>query len=278
MMTTMSPFTSPSNPRIKQIRALAQRKQRQKTGLGVAEGIFHVGEALAAGVVVYLVYAPDVLVSPFGRELVHKAEAALIPVYAVSAEVMAAIADKDNPQGLLAVVRQQPIGLDQFSSTTHPWLVALVTPQDPGNVGTILRTIDAVGASGLVLLDGGVDPYHPAAIRASMGTIFSVPVVSTSFADFAGWARDNRYHILGTSAHGRTDYRHADVYSTPLVLLLGSEREGLSAEQGVVCDDLLRLPMHGHVRSLNLAVAAGVFLYIIHDSLAEQAAAEPKTP
>lgn len=277
MMAAMSSFTSSSNPRIKQIRALAQRKQRQKTGLGVAEGIFHVGEALAADAIAYLVYAPDVLISAFGRELVDKAEAGHIPVYAVSTEVMSSIADKDNPQGLLAVVRQRYARLDELSAAIHPWLVALVTPQDPGNVGTILRTIDAVGASGLVLLDGGVDPYHPAAIRASMGTLFSVPVVATSFATFAGWARGNRYHILGTSAHGRTDYRHAGVYSAPLVLLLGSEREGLSAEQAAVCDELLRLPMHGHVRSLNLAVAAGVLLYVIHDSLAEQAAAEPKT-
>ncbi|MBP6016314.1 MAG: RNA methyltransferase [Candidatus Promineofilum sp.] len=276
MMTAMSSFTSPSNPRIKQIRSLAQRKQRDKTGLGVAEGIFHVGEALAAGAVVYLVYAPDVLISPFGRELVEKAAAAHIPVYAVAAEVMASIADKDNPQGLLAVVGQQHARLDECSAVTHPWLVALVNPQDPGNVGTILRTIDAVGASGLVLLEGGVDPYHPAAIRASMGTLFRVPVVSTSFTIFAGWARDQGYRIYGTSARGRSDYRQVGVYSAPLVLLLGSEREGLSAGQAAVCDDLLRLPMHGHVRSLNLAVAAGVFLYAMLDSLAEQAATEPK--
>lgn len=275
MMATMSSLTSPSNPRIKQIRALAQRKQRQKTGLGVAEGIFHVGEALAAGAVAYLVYAPDVLLSPFGRELVGKAEAAHIPVYAVSAEVMAAIADKDNPQGLLAVVRQRYARLDEFSAATHPWLVALVTPQDPGNVGAILRTIDAVGASGLALLDGGVDPYHPSAIRAGMGATFRLPVVTAAWAPFAAWASANGYHLYGTSAHGRTDYRDAGVYAAPLVLLLGSEREGLSAEQAAACDELLRLPMHGHVRSLNLAVAAGVFLYAIHDSLAGPAATGP---
>ena len=274
MMVTMSSFTSPSNPRIKQIRALAQHKQRRKTGLGVAEGIFHVGEALAAGVITYLVYAPDMLISPFGRELVDKAAAAQIPVYPVSAEVMSSIADKDNPQGLLAVVQQRHTRLDEFSAAAHPWLVAIVTPQDPGNLGTILRTIDAVGASGLVLLDGGVDPYHPSAIRAGMGATFRIPVAAAAWSPFAAWAHAGGYHIYGTSAHGRTDYRHAGVYTAPLILLLGSEREGLSAEQVAVCDDLLRLPMHGHVRSLNLAVAAGVFLYAIHDNLVEQAVIE----
>lgn len=266
-MATVPLITSPSNPRIKQIRALAQRKQRESTGLCVAEGIFHVGEALGSGEVVYLVYAPDLLISPFGRQLVAGAEAAGTAVFPVTPGVMAAVADKENPQGLIAVVRQRRAVLEALSPASHPWLVAMVAPQDPGNVGTVLRTIDAVGAGGLILLDGGVDPYHPAAIRAAMGTIFRLSVVQCSWGDFTQWARPSGYHIYGTSAHGRTDYRAVGRYVTPLVLLLGSEREGLSAEQASSCDVLLRLPMHGRAGSLNLAVAAGVFLYAIHDSL-----------
>ena len=266
----MALITSPANPRIKEARSLGQRKHRQTTGLAVAEGIFHAGEALAAGDVVYLIYAPDLLVSDFGRELVARAAAQNLPLYPVTAEVMTSIAAKDNPQGLLAVVRQRRARLDDLSPGTHPWLTALVAPQDPGNVGAILRALDAVGASGLLLLDGGVDPYHPAAIRAGMGTTFHLPLVSASFVAFVEWARAGGYHIYGTSARGRTDYRASIAYSPPLVLLMGSEREGLSAEQSAACDELIRLPMHGHVSSLNLAVATGVFLYTIHDSLAEQ--------
>ncbi len=265
-MTTMTPITSTANPRIKQIRVLSRRKQREATGLCVAEGIFHVGEALAAGDVDYLVHAPDVLVSPFGRELVGTAEAMGTPVYSVTAEVMTAVADKDNPQGLLAVVRQRRAQLAEFRPGTHPWLVALVAPQDPGNVGSILRTIDAVGASGLLLLDGGVDVYHPAAVRASMGAVFHLPVAWATFEEFVHWARGGGYAIAGTSAHGRSDYR-ATAYTPPLILLMGSEREGLSAEQAAACDLLLRLPMRGRVRSLNLAAATAVFLYLIHDQL-----------
>lgn len=266
----MDLITSTANPRIKQIRALAQRKQREASGLCVAEGIFHTGEALASGEVAYLVYAPDLLISPYGRSLVSVAEARGTPAYPVTVEVMATIADKDNPQGLLAVAHHRRIPLDTLLPTTHPWLVALVAPQDPGNVGAILRTIDAVGASGLILLDGGVDPFHPSAVRASMGTIFRLPVAHSSWDEFAAWSSSAGYQLYGTSAHGSRDYRAAGIYVPPLVLLMGSEREGLSAAQAAACAELLRLPMHGRARSLNLAVATGVFLYAIHDSLAAQ--------
>ncbi len=139
--------------------------------------------------------------------------------------------------------------------------MALVAPQDPGNIGAILRTIDAVGASGLLLLDSSASPYHPNAVRASMGTLFWHPVVQASFPDFAGWARGSGYTIYGTSAHGSLDYRHVERYARPAILLLGSERQGLSPDQVACSDFLLQLPMRGRASSLNLAVAAGVLLY-----------------
>lgn len=267
-------ITSPGNPRIKQARALTRRKERDATGLCLAEGIFHAGEALAAAdagraAVEYLLYAPDLLISDFGRGLVARAAAAGIPVYETAADVLAGVAEKDNPQGLLAVVRPRRYRLTELDAAAFPWAVALVAPQDPGNVGAVLRTIDAVGASGLLLLDGGVDALHPAAVRASMGAVFHRPVVSASFADFLSWARAGGYRTIATSARGRGDYRTAG-FAPPLVLLLGSEREGLSAEQIAASDDLLRLPMRGRITSLNLAVAAGVLLYAIHDSLDAQ--------
>ena len=264
-------ITSPSNPRIKQARALGRRKERDAGGLCVVEGIFHVGEAVAAAeagqaAVEYLLYAPDRLVSDFGRGLVARAVAAGIPVYETAADALAGVADKDNPQGILAVARPRRYRLDELDAARHPWPVALVAPQDPGNVGAILRTIDAVGASALLLLDGGVDALHPAAVRAAMGALFHKPVVNAAFDEFVVWARAGGYRLIATSARGRSDYRAAG-YAPPLVLLLGSEREGLSAAQIAAADDLVRLPMHGRITSLNLAVAAGVLLYAIHDSL-----------
>ena len=114
---------------------------------------------------------------------------------------------------------------------TFAWGVALVAPQDPGNLGTILRTVDAVGASGLLLLDSSVDLYHPSAVRASMGAMFWLPVVSTSFADFVAWSRGHGYHVYGTSAHAPVDYQDVPAYAWPRILLLGSERQGLTEEQ-----------------------------------------------
>ncbi len=267
-------ITSPSNPRIKQARALSRRKERDASGLCVVEGIFHVGEALAAAemsraAVEYLLYAPERLVSDFGRDLVARAAAMGIPVYETAAGVLAAVADKDNPQGILAVARPRRTRLDELDAAACPWLVALIAPQDPGNVGAILRTIDAVGASGLLLLDGGVDALHPAAVRAGMGAVFHKPIVSAPFDDFLVWARAGGYRLIATSARGRDNYRAAN-FAPPLALLLGSEREGLSAAQIAAGDELVRLPMHGRITSLNLAVAAGVLLYAVHDSLAAQ--------
>lgn len=269
-----TPITSPGNPRIKQARALTRRKERDATGLCLAEGIFHVGEALAAAEagrasVEFILYAPQQLISDFGRGLVARAAAAGLPVYEVAADVLAGVAEKDNPQGLLAVVQPRRYRLAELDAVGFPWGVALVAPQDPGNVGAVLRTIDAVGASGLLLLDGGVDALHPGAVRASMGAVFHRPIVSASFADFLSWAKAGGRQLIATSARGRGDYRAAS-YALPLVLLLGSEREGLSAEQIAAADDLVRLPMHGRITSLNLAVAAGVLLYAIHDSLDAQ--------
>jgi len=157
--------------------------------------------------------------------------------------------------------------LSELGPDNFRWGVALFAPQDPGNIGTILRTIDGAGASGLLLLDdpqeglSSADAYHPNAVRASMGTLFWYPVVISSFADFAGWARQNGYHVYGTSAHGSTDYREVESYPRPCILLMGSEREGLTPGQVALCQVLIRMPMRGHATSLNLAVATGVMLY-----------------
>ena len=261
-------ITSHSNPKIKQTRALRQRKRRDATGLFLVEGLFHIGEALAAQAAIeYICYAPDVLDGDFARQLIERAASAGITCYETSADIFASLAEKDNPQGVIAVVRQPHVKLADLTPQDFPWCVALVSPQDPGNVGTVLRTIDAVDASGLILLDSSVDPYHPTSVRASLGSIFWHPIVSASFAEWAQWARQWGYHVYGTSARAGVDYEQVKAYEQPLIVLLGSEREGLSGTQIEVCEQLIRLPMLGHVSSLNLAVAAGVMLYAVLDRL-----------
>lgn len=259
----MNPETisSRSNPKIKFLRSLRQRKTRQATGLFLIEGIRHVGEAAQNGAPLHsLYYAPDLLTSEFAKNLIADQQASGCPCYAVAPEVFASLAEKDHPQGLIALCHWSPPPLDTLTPANFRWGAALVSPQDPGNIGSILRTIDAVGASGLLLLEDSADPTHPACVRASMGTLFHLPVVQTSFGEFLAWAQQHRYSLYGTSTHAAEDYRSI-AYQAPSILLLGSEREGLTPEQVAACQHLIALPMRGRATSLNLAVAAGVMLY-----------------
>lgn len=269
----MRALTSSTHPKIKQIRALRQRKQRDEAGLFLVEGIWHVAEAVKAdesagayrgteaGWLAYLCYCPDLLTSDFANEIIREQQKHDLPCYAVSTATFETLAEKDNPQGILAVARQRHLQLSQLTPENFPWGVALVAPQDPGNAGTILRTIDAVGASGLLLINSSVDPYHPGAVRASMGMLFWYPVISATFREFNQWTTRHQYHVYGTSARANVPVSQVSIYIRPAILLMGSEREGLTEDQRAACEMLIRLPMKGRVTSLNLAVATGVMLY-----------------
>jgi RNA methyltransferase, TrmH family len=235
-------ITSPSNPLIKQARALRQKKTRNESGLFLVEGIRHVGEVVEAGWdVESILYSSGVLTSPFAHDLISRFSFKPQPV---TGQVMESVADKENPQGIIAIVHQRKSQLSDIKPVSRA--VALVSPQDPGNVGTILRTMDAVGADTL--------------FRASMGTLFWKPIVQTAFDSFRDWARAGNYQLIGASAKADADY-HTLVPQTPWILLLGNEQKGLSPAQSAACSVTVSLPMHGRVSSLNLAVAAGVLLY-----------------
>jgi RNA methyltransferase, TrmH family len=249
-------ITSRSNPLVKQVQALRQRKARANTGLFLVEGIHPVGEAVEAGwKIESLLYAPETLTSKFARDLISRVSTNPQPV---SAQLMESLSDKENPQGILAVVHQRKMNLGELGPIRYG--AAIIAPQDPGNVGTILRTLDAVQANALFLLDGGVDPYHPTSVRASMGTIFWTPIIQSSFMEFVEWSRNGGFRLIGTSAHAEMDYRKLKP-DHPWIILLGSEQKGLSPEQLEFCDPVISLPMGGRASSLNLGVAAGIFLY-----------------
>jgi TrmH family RNA methyltransferase len=224
--------------------------------LFIVEGIHHVGEVMAAGWEIdAILYAPDRLKSDFGRDLISRFSGRSEPV---SAEALESAAGKDNPQGIVAIVQQKSIRMVDLPTLRCG--AALLEPQDPGNLGTVLRTVDAVGADALFVLNGGVDQYHPTAVRAAMGASFWKPVVETSFGGFDAWRRQRAVQLIGTSAHAETDY-HACAPAEPWILLFGSEQKGLSADQLLACDVTVSLPMRGRTSSLNLAVAAGILLY-----------------
>lgn len=257
-------LSSRSNPKVKFARALYRSKARRDHGLFIAEGIHLVGEALDSAAVIHsILYAPDILQSDYANQLIDLAAERGVQSYPTTVPVFESIAAKENPQGILAIIQQYRNELRDLNPENFAFGVALASPQDPGNIGTILRTIDAVGADGLILVDGGADPYHPSAVRASMGSIFWYPVVQTFTQDFTAWVDQHNYHIYATSAQGEVPYYTIQQYIKPLVLLMGSERQGLQPDLVSRSETLVYLPMMGHASSLNLSVATGVMLYDI---------------
>jgi len=252
-------ITATSNPLIKRIRALRQKKGRAESGKFIVEGIAHVSEAVEAGwEVEVILHAPGLLSSQYAQDLLIRAERLDIDLQPVSPSVIESLADKENPSGILAVVRKKEYLLADVEGLSRA--VALVSPQDPGNLGAILRTLDAVKADALFILDGGVDLFHPTVVRASMGALIWKPVVQANFDQFTEWARNKKIQLIATSAKGEVEYQ-ALIPTTPWVLVLGSEQKGLSAEQSAACEVTVSMPMRGRVSSLNLAVAAGILLY-----------------
>jgi TrmH family RNA methyltransferase len=257
----MALIESKQNPKVKLARALYDRKTRDEQKLYLVEGTFHVGIALETGAPIeFVLYAPGLLRGEFAKALIATLSEKQVQAHEVDSAILEGLASKENPQGMLAVVRQHPTPLSELRLVAAGLAIAAVTPQDPGNVGSILRTIDAAGAAALILLDGGVDAWHPQAVRAGMGAHFTKPIATATFAEFESWAKGHGYPIYGSSAKAERDYREAH-YALPGVLLLGSEREGLTAAQQAACTQVVRLPMRGRVTSLNLAVAAGVLVY-----------------
>jgi len=255
-------LTSLSNPLVKQVRALKARKARVEKKLFLVEGLHHIGSALEAGWdIETLLYAPDLLTADYAKKLLDDAHRIGLDPQPVSAKVMEALAEKDHPQGILGTVKQRELSFSALHRIQSG--VALFSPQDPGNVGTILRTLDAVGADVLFLLEGGVELYHPTCVRASMGTLFWKPVLQTSFEEFTDWVKANGVYLIGASAHAQVDYHEVHPDGSPWILLLGSEQKGLSDEQIAVCNVTVSMPMRGKVSSLNLSVAAGILLYAL---------------
>jgi len=261
----MSLVTSAANPRIKQFRKLRDRKERQATGLFSIEGLRIVAEAAEQSAAFEsLVVAPELLTSEFGQELVGKIAATGVTVLEVSAPVFESISLKEGPAGLAAVIHQRWASLENVQPNTQRTWVALDSVADPGNLGTILRTHDAVGGVGVILLDHSTDPYDPTSIRASMGAVFTQTLVRASFEAFAEWKEQRRARLVGTSDKAAADYA-AYHYPPDLVILMGSERQGLQERHLRLCDEVVAIPMRGSSDSLNLAVATGVVLYEVHN-------------
>jgi TrmH family RNA methyltransferase len=255
-------IASAANPLVKRVRQLGDRKHRRRECAFVVQGIQPVWQAVEAGADIdTLIVAPGLLRQPGAAAMVAAQEAAGVRVARLSDELFGRIADRDGPAGLAAIVGFTPLRLAGLATGPSAVLAALHEVGNPGNLGTIIRTASAVGAAGVVLIGACADPYDPAAVKASMGALFTVPVaVAASPAEFLAWSAEQRITVVATSGHAPVSYWEADL-RPPLALLLGSEGAGLPADLITAAGLQVAIPMTGTAESLNLAVAAGILLY-----------------
>ncbi len=254
-------ITGFSNPLVKRVRSLREKKYRKREGLFLAEGLRILTEAREAG------FLPEMLFRCAGRDS-HALEIALEgevlkaggDVIETSADILSKLSGKDNAQTLIGVYREHPTALSALDRDSAPIWLAAQAMRDPGNLGTMLRTGDAVGAGGLILIDDCTDPFSVEAVRASMGAIFTQKIVQCRWSEFVEWLRDGQGQLVGTSLQAELDYQ-APAYRPPCFILTGNEAQGLPQAYEAECDLLVKMPMKGKADSLNAAIATAVMAY-----------------
>lgn len=258
-------ITAYSNPLIKRVRALRDKKHRRREGLFLAEGLRILTEAREAGVLPeMLFFAPAGADHPLTRALCAATKQAGGDLILTSPDILSKISGKDNAQTVVGVYRDLTTDLAALDRAgSDIWIVAQCL-RDPGNLGTMLRTGDAVGAGGLILIDECVDPFSVESVRASMGALFTQTIVQCRWAAFLDWLRAGQGQLVGTSLRTEIDYQEVR-YAAPTFLLIGNEAQGLPADYEQACDLLVKIPMLGKADSLNAAIATAVIAYEVRN-------------
>lgn len=260
--------TSLANPIIKDIKALSLKKARDESRTFMAEGLKLVIDALDRGWTIRtLVYAKAGKGKPLVEKVAARTVAAGGLVLEVSEKVMSSITRRENPQMVAAVFEQRWTSLKDVQPKGSETWIALDRVRDPGNLGTIIRTADATGASGVILVGDCTDPFSMETVRATMGSMFALPLVKTTPADFLKWKKSVDARLVATHLAGAVDYRTIDYKSKPVIVMMGNEQSGLPDELAQAADKLARIPQVGMADSLNLAVATGVMLFEVRRHL-----------
>ncbi|TAD89042.1 MAG: RNA methyltransferase [Alphaproteobacteria bacterium] len=257
----MREITSAQNPLIKLVKSLDDRKRRREHGLFTAEGAKVVASARDQGWRPHaLLIDADAIDRPILASLARWATAAEAEVVAVPSQLMARLVAKENPQAVLGVFHQQLSPVERVQPDAGALWVVLEQVRDPGNLGTIIRTVDAAGASGVILVGTTCDPFSVEAVRATMGSLFAVPLVRMEedqlLATLARWPG----LVVGSHLKASIDFRTPD-YRQPTLLVMGSEGPGLSDTLAAACHQRVRIPMTGGADSLNLAIATALLVY-----------------
>jgi TrmH family RNA methyltransferase len=258
--------TAFSNTTVKRLRSLREKKARRSEQLFLAEGLRIIAEARDSGQLPEIIaFSAEGARHPLAAEIIAATEAAGGEAIETTPEILSKMSGKDNPQMLLAAYRQPETGLDRIDRSAAPLWIVTQSLRDPGNIGTILRTGDAVGAGGLILIDDCADAFSVEAVRASMGAIFTQRLAAARWEEFVAWLRSGAGQLVGTSLKASSDYLEAS-YEQPCFLLIGNEQQGLPEAYEAECDSLVKIPMAGRADSLNAAVAAAVMAFAIRAS------------
>jgi TrmH family RNA methyltransferase len=255
------PFVSkPRDPRFLALRSLQTLPGRSRSRLYLIEGIRHVSRAVEHTALESIFLDPSSLSNHYGKKLARRLHKAGVPGIRLSCQLYRDLTLASDPQGIGAVLQQKWVSLNTVSAERNSLWVAAESIESPGNLGTIIRTAEAAGATGLFVLGPDCDPYDPATIRASMGSLFSQKLIKCSPHEFAGWAKSQRVAIVASSPTGLMDYK-ALRYRFPATIVIGSEKRGLSEHLLKCADFVVRIPMRGGCDSLNVAVASGILLF-----------------
>jgi TrmH family RNA methyltransferase len=254
--------TSLSNPIIKDIKSLTDKKHREESGAFLAEGLKLVIDALELGWAIRaLIYAKAAKGKPLVEQVAAKTVARGGLVLEVSEKVLSSVTRRDNPQMVVGIFEQRWKKLDDLKPAKDETVVALDRVRDPGNLGTIIRTADATGACGVVLVGDCTDPFSLETVRATMGSIFAVPLVKCAPDEFLAWQKRSGAQVVATHLAGAVDYRAVDYGRKPVVILMGNEQSGLPDSLAKAADRTVRIPQQGRADSLNLAIATAVMLF-----------------
>jgi TrmH family RNA methyltransferase len=254
-------ITSPSNPQIKEAVTIRESGRKKGRSTFLIEGLHLIDAAIRAGAEIDRVFFTDSFsAGREGREMLKTLAKANRNMFEVAPGLLNKIADTETPQGVVAVVTYFSLALDKLRLADPPLLAVADGIQDPGNLGAIIRTSDAAGADGVLLLPGACDPFMSKTVRATAGSIFNIPVVHTDRQDLLEWIKEKRIHLAVTAADAPKSVFDAAL-DMPVALVFGNEARGVSEQLRRATDLLIRIPIYGKAESLNVATAAAICLY-----------------
>lgn len=254
-------ITSLQNPKIKEVVHLRERSERDKTGQFIIEGYRELLRATDAGWKIDMLFiCPDLFLGTNEPALINRLEEKGTQLFSCAQKVFEKMSYRDRPDGLIALATQQKTHLQDLKFKKAPFLVVAEAIEKPGNLGTILRSSDAVGVDGLIVCDRCTDIYNPNVVRASVGTLFTVPTVEAKGAETLEWLKQKGILILAATPHAEKEFTQVDL-TQPIAIAVGTEQLGLSERWMNQSDIQVRIPMRGVADSLNVAMATTLLLY-----------------